>query len=116
MDNPDPRGAGTTEALPVACSLSADNLKERLAAIAEIGAEGLLTREVDGERHLLRFSAGTANRKRLEEIVAAEAKCCSFLDLALEERGGELVLSIAAPEDGQAVADELASAFDGAST
>jgi hypothetical protein len=105
-----------TEALPVACSLSAGDLKERLAAIAEIGAESLLAREVDGKRHLLRFSADTPNRKRLEEIVAAEAECCSFLDLALKERGGELVLSIAAPEDGQAVADELASVFDRAPT
>jgi hypothetical protein len=52
-------------------------------------------------------------RERLEEIVAAEAECCSFLDLALEEQSAELVLSIAAPKGGQAVADELAAAFVG---
>lgn len=104
-----------TEALPIACSLSAGDLKQRLAAIAEIGEESLINRETDEGRHLLRFRSDAETRKRLEEIVAAEAECCSFLDLALEERGGELILSVAAPEDGQAVADELATAFAGAS-
>ena len=103
-----------TEGLPIACSLDTDDLKRRLAAIAEIGAESLLGREADGGRHLLRFRSDAETRRRLEEIVAAEAECCSFLDLTLEERSGELVLSVAAPEDGQAVADELAAAFDGA--
>lgn len=103
-----------TEALPIACSLGAGDLKRRLAAIAEIGDESLIGREADGERHLLRFRSDAGTRKRLEEIVAAEAECCSFLDLALEEGGGELVLSIAAPQDGQAVADGLAATFAGA--
>ncbi len=47
----------------------------------------------------------------MENIIAAEAECCSFLELSLSEDGHELVLSIAAPKDGQAVADELADAF-----
>jgi hypothetical protein len=102
------------EELPIACSLGAGDLKQRLAAIAAIGSASLRDRETDGGRHLLRFGADEATRRRLEEIVAAEAECCSFLDLILEERGSELVLSIAAPQDGQAVADELAAAFDGA--
>lgn len=103
-----------TEALPIACSLGANDLKQRLATITEIGAESLLSREVEGGRHLLRFRSDAATRRQLKEIVAAEAECCSFLDLALEERSGDLVLSVRAPKDGQAVADELAAAFDGA--
>lgn len=103
-----------TKALPIACSLDAGDLKGRLATIAEIGAASLLGREVDRGRHLMRFRSNAETRRRLEEIVAAEAECCSFLDLTLEERSGDLVLSVAAPKDGQAVADELAAAFDGA--
>ena len=68
-------------------------------------------RETDEGCHFLRFRADAKTRRRLEEIVAAEAKCCSFLDLALEERGGELILSVAALQDGQVIADELAAAF-----
>lgn len=100
-----------TEETPIACSLSPDDLEQRLMDIAEVGASSLTSREVDGNRHLLRFRADAESRRGLEEIVAAEAECCAFLDLALSEDDGELVLSIAAPEDAQALADRLAAAF-----
>jgi len=73
----------------------------------------LIDRSAEGDRHRLRFRADATTRRRLEEIVAAEAKCCSFLDFSLEERGGELVLWISAPEEGKPVADELGAAFAG---
>lgn len=100
-----------TDDTPIACSLDAGELEDRLALIAEIGAESLISREVDGGRHHLRFRASAATRTQLEKIVAAEEKCCSFLDLALTDEGEELSLSIAAPRDAQALADELAAAF-----
>lgn len=99
---------------PVACSLAADDLSRRLAAIAEIGADSLSGSDVDGGRHLLRFRADAGTRERLETIVAAEAECCSFLDLSLRADAGELVLSISAPEHAQPLADGLAAAFGGA--
>jgi hypothetical protein len=104
-----------TEGTPIACSLGASDLRQRLDEIAEVGAVSLIERSADGERHLLRFRSDPATRRRLEGIVAAEAKCCSFLDLSLEEQGGELVLSVSAPPDGQPIADELAAAFAGVS-
>jgi hypothetical protein len=105
-----------TNDTPVACSLGADELKQRLAVIAEIGADSLISRDIEGDRHLLRFRANAAARRRLEGIIAAEAECCSFLDLSLSEEEGELVLSIAAPKDAQALADEFARAFSRAAT
>ncbi len=101
-----------TDSPPIACSLDARDLEQRLAAIAEIAESSLIGHVTDGH-HLLRFRSDAETRKRLEEIVAAEAECCSFLDLRLEERGGELTLSIASPPNGQAVADALAAAFAG---
>jgi hypothetical protein len=62
--------------LPVVCSLGADDLERRLAAIAELGAESLIDRRQDGGRHLLRFRSDA--RERLEDIVRAEAECCAF--------------------------------------
>ncbi len=100
-----------TDNTPDACSLGGGELDQRLAVIAEIGGDSLVSRAVDGDRHLLRFRADSATRRRLEEIIAAEAECCSFLDLSLSEEGGDLVLAIAAPVDGQAFADGLAAAF-----
>lgn len=98
------------------CSLGASDLRRRLDEIAAVGADSLIERNADGERHLLRFLSDAQTRHRLEAIVAAEAQCCSFLDLSLDEQGEELVLSIGAPEDGQPIADELAAAFAGALT
>jgi hypothetical protein len=100
-----------TEGPPITCSLGASDLRKRLNEIAEVGAESLIERTADGESHLLRFRSNPRTRRGLEAIVAAEAKCCSFLDLTLEERGGELILSVGAPQDGQPIADELAAAF-----
>lgn len=102
-----------TKDKPIACSLGSGALEQRLAAIAEIGADSLVSREIKGDQHLLRFRSDDGTRRRLEGIVAAEAECCSFLDLSLTEEGGKLVLSIAAPEAGQSVADELAGMFAG---
>jgi hypothetical protein len=100
-----------TEKTPIACSLSAGELQERLAAAAEIGAASLIDRQSDGERHVLRFRADPPTRARLEAIVTAEARCCSFLDLSLSEAGGVLVLLIAASQGGEATAEGLAAAF-----
>ena len=100
-----------TEPTPIACSLDSRELRRRLDQIAEVGADSLIGRDADGDEHVLRFRSDAQTRRRLEEIVAAEARCCSFLDLTLEEQDGELVLTLAAPADGQPVADQLAAAF-----
>jgi hypothetical protein len=100
-----------TESLPIACSLDAEDLRRRLSEIAAVGAESLFARDSDGPRHTLRFRSDPQTRRRLERIVAAEAECCSFLDLTLVEQKGELVLTVEAPEDERAVADGLADAF-----
>jgi len=102
-----------TDPAPATCSLGPGALEQRLAAIAEIGADSLISRDVEGGRHLLRFRADATTRRRLEEIVAAEAECCSSLELSLDQEGDELVLAIAAPRQAQALAGGLAGAFAG---
>jgi hypothetical protein len=98
---------------PVACSLNASDMGQRLAEIAEVGSESLIGRSSDGGSHELRFRADAGTRRRLEAIVAAEAECCSFLGLSLSKRGDVLTLSIKAPEGAREVADGLAAAFGG---
>lgn len=103
-----------TDALPIACSLGAGELRRRLEEIAALGADSLSSREADRGRHLVRFRSDPATRRRLEQIVAAETQCCPFLELDLREEGAELVLTIAAPAGAEPVAEELALAFEGA--
>jgi hypothetical protein len=71
---------------PIACSLNKTDLRQRLTEIAELGADSLLSRDIDGNRHLLRFRADAGTRRRLENIIAAETKCCAFLDLSVSEK------------------------------
>jgi hypothetical protein len=97
--------------LPIVCSLGAGDLEQRLSAIGEIGARGLVYRRREGDRHLLSFRSDAATREGLEAIIEAERQCCAFLDLSLREDGDHLILSIAAPEAGQATADGFAMAF-----
>jgi hypothetical protein len=104
-----------TKGAQIACSLGASDLRQRLSEIAEVGASSLIGRRVEDDRHLLRFRSAAETRRRLTAIVAAEEACCSFLDISLEERDGELLLSLGAPEGGQPVADALAAAFAGTS-
>jgi hypothetical protein len=98
---------------PVACSLGAAERERRLAAIAAVGRAALLDREEVGGLCLLRFRGGAETRRALEQIVAAEAACCPFLELELSESGGELRLAIGAPDEGRPTAEALAAAFLG---
>jgi hypothetical protein len=102
-----------TEPEPIACSLAASDLHRRLSEIAALGRESLIAGEARDGAHVLRFRHDEETRRRLAEMVAAEDECCPFLDLDLSEREGEgeLVLTLIAPEDGQALADELATTF-----
>jgi len=93
---------------PIACSLSADELPKRLAEIGAIGKDALMSVSPDGT---LRFRADAATRDRLEAIIAAESRCCSFLSFDLSEDAGELALTIVAPDGAEPIATELAAAF-----
>lgn len=99
--------------IPMACSLEAGAQRERLAEIEAVGAESLVARTRAGERHLLRFRGDAETERRLREIVAAESRCCAFLDLELRRDEGELILMLGAPAGGEAVAEELARSFAG---
>jgi hypothetical protein len=99
------------EPTPIACRLGETDLRQRLDEIAALGAEGLLGHEETGEGHVLRFRNDESTRRRLKKIVTAEAKCCPFLELEIDERDRALLLALAAPADGRAVADELARVF-----
>jgi len=103
----------TTDA-PIACSLAAGELEGRLAAIAAVGTDSLISHEVEGKRHRMRFRSDATTRLRLERIIEAEARCCAFLDLSLTEEDDGLLLSISAPEPGQPIATLWPRRFPGA--
>jgi hypothetical protein len=97
----------TTEPV-IACSLSSDELPERLAEVRAIGRDALLSVSAEG---VLRFRADDETRARLEAIIAAESRCCPFLTFELREQAGTLVLTIAAPDGAEPLAFDLVNAF-----
>ena len=96
---------------PIACTLGESDLRLRLDEIAALGADSLIGHESKDGVQTLRFRRGEGTRRRLEQIAAAEARCCSFLDLSIAGRDGELALSIAASEGSEPIAEALALAF-----
>jgi hypothetical protein len=96
---------------PIACGLGEGDLRDRQRSLAELGRASFLGADGGGGRHRLRFRGDPGTRAALEAIVAAERECCPFLDLSVGESGGELTLSIEAPEGGEEIADALAEGF-----
>jgi len=77
---------------PVACSLSAPELREREAGLlANVSVQILERVEID-EGLRLRFAVSSALIADLAELIALERQCCPFLRfaLAVEPVGGPL--------------------------
>ena len=90
---------------PIACTLTPDGLTARLALIDALAADGLLDRTATDAGLRVRLRDTPEIERRTRELVAAESKCCAFLDFALAREDGDLVLDIAGPADARPVID-----------
>jgi hypothetical protein len=96
---------------PVACTLDPAQMPQRTDEIRALGRDGLEAVE-RGERHVtLRFRSGSEIRARVERIVAAESRCCAFLDFEIVREGDATAVTIVAPEGGQPAMHQLADVF-----
>src|ERR671914_775141 len=92
---------------PIACTLDSAEMPQRGAEIRALGRDGLEAVE-RGERGVtLSFRGDPSIRERVEAIVAAESRCCGFLDFSLAEVEDMRVLTIAAPEGAEPALHEL---------
>ncbi len=99
--------------LPLACSLDAAELPERLAQMAELGRSSLLTMESAERRAVLRFRLSPGTAERLATIVAAEEECCAFMTMNLARGPDAVELTIGAPPGAEPVLAEMVHAFGG---
>jgi hypothetical protein len=99
--------------LPMACTLTPAELPARVAEMAAVGRDALEAAEVRDREAVLRFRVTGDTRERLAAIVAAEARCCAFLDMDLRHDAGRLVLTVGAPAGAEPVLDGLVAAFRG---
>ena len=91
--------------MPIACPLTPDDMTDRQALIDTLAADGLIDRTTTetGLRVRLRDTPEIVRRTR--ELIAAESRCCAFLEFTLTRDGGELVLEIAGPDEARPVID-----------
>ncbi len=85
------------DAPPIACTLGAADLKQRLAWIAELNRDALRSATQHDLMLDLRFAPEAADRVR--EMVQRERACCGFLTFALREEPHEVCLMITAPDE-----------------
>ena len=100
--------------LPIACTLSATDLRARGEELRALGGDGLLDVTEDERRAVLRFRPDPSVRERVEAVVAAESECCAFLEFEVAHDDDDAtVLTISAPNGGAEMVHELAAALAG---
>lgn len=85
--------------LPIACTLTPEGMTARLALIDALAADGLLDRTPTATGLRIRLRDTPEIERRTRELIAAESRCCAFLELTLGRDGSALVLDVAGPAD-----------------
>jgi MerR family transcriptional regulator, copper efflux regulator len=97
---------GSMTDLPIACTLDANDLGDRLATVEALRRDALVGRtEIPGGvRMHLRNAPGIEARVRA--LAAAESRCCAFLNFRIETVDDELLLEITGVPEARPVIDE----------
>jgi hypothetical protein len=81
--------------LPVlSCTLTAEELAERVRDWSAVGSRALLDRHAEDGRSLLRYRGDAGIREELRRLIGLEGQCCAFLTFDLAEQETDLVLTI----------------------
>lgn len=91
----------------IACSLTAADYRRRTDQIGELAAVSLRPAEAIRNGLRLAFAHTGGNHRRLRDLVAAEAECCSFLTFDLRREVDELWLEVTGPAEAQPVIEDV---------
>jgi hypothetical protein len=80
--------------VPIACSLSADEARDRIARWNDLTLEAKLTSRAEDGLVEAEFCNTSAVRNALEILVVAERECCPFLRFDLRETETVVTLTI----------------------
>lgn len=97
------------EPMPIACTLTLDEMGPRLARIRQLTQDHLHSHRRVGSTLDLFYDPMAA--AELAEIVELERQCCAFLDFCLMPENGRIRLKISAAADQAANARWLFSQF-----
>lgn len=115
-----PRRSGTTgrmastmpenpEPLPVACSLTPEEMRERQSSLIPALLERAVAIGPSDEGYRLHFKSDSGTLRTIVEMIAAESQCCPFLqfDLSVPPAQGDVTLTVSGPPGTRAFLDAL---------
>lgn len=94
-----------TTPAPIACTLTPDAYRTRLAEIAALSRDALRNVEQRGDVLDLRYSPDASARVRA--LVEQERACCAFLAFDLHETADEVQLLVTVPDAARQAIPEL---------
>jgi hypothetical protein len=97
-----------SEPVPIACTLSAGDVRQRLAWIADLNQRRLLRHRRDDLTLSLVYDREAG--PDVDRFVAQERECCPFLAFRVEDGADGIVMTVTAPE---AAREAAATLFDG---
>lgn len=93
--------------VPIACSLSATDMRQRQSDIARLAAASLRSRTaIDGGQRLA-FSADGDTADQIDRLVAAEAECCPFLRMDVRRDGELVIVDVTGPVDAEPIIEQF---------
>lgn len=97
------------ESLPVACTLTPEEMRERQASLIPALLERAVSISPSGEGYQLRFRSDPDTWRAIAEMVAAESRCCAFLqfELLVPPAQGDTTLTVSGPPGTRAFLDWL---------
>jgi hypothetical protein len=97
------------EPLPVACTLTPQEMRERQASLIPALLERALSVSPAGEGYCLQFPSSAETLRVIADMIAAESRCCAFLqfDLSVPPAQGVMTLRVSGPPGTRIFLDNL---------
>ncbi len=99
----------TSDTPALACTLELSQMRPRLDRLQRLAENSLLSHQLQGNLLRLAYEADAAAEVRA--VVDLERDCCQFFNFEMEEGGGEVRLTISAPEGVGAAVEWLFAQF-----
>jgi hypothetical protein len=103
---------GESEPVPVACTLGAGDLADRVERWKAVAASAAGERSATEHGVRLSFTAGPGVADELRELAALEGECCSFAVWTVREDGTQVLVEVGGDSpEGVTAVRELFAAF-----
>ena len=83
---------------PGSCTLASDEMLERVSAWREVSSHAI-SRQIEADRITSVYPNDADLLRRLENLIAAEALCCSFLKFTINQQKDHTLVELRFPPE-----------------